>query len=452
MKFSKYIMLAAAVTGFSLGMASCQDDAHSDLQGIYAAPSTATVTGATLSDKTKEGNLRTFTIAFNTQEGVAINMALVTNQYYLSGNGYSIKDASAAKNGNYVSGKSTVNGSAVTDGTFSITQAGDDYTISNSVLFTADGKAYKISGKFTMSFEPDDPTAINVLKGVQNNGNGTYTVVFSTGGYTENFNMTTYQMEYSGEGNDLQIIFNLPDGKLQPGTYSPGSGYVAGYSFMNNAYEAWGVPAFEDYGGSLWYTIANGAKTPALVTSGDIVVKKDGPMYTILLDQGKGGVYAQYTGAISDLDPDGGGNVAMMTTALGVTNWASFGWGVNLIDINLGDGNVSQSYDAATQQTTYAGSGNLLQVEVFSADGVLKRGEYTIAAQGAEGVCLAGAENAYSPGNPGGTYVRKVTDGQLGEWTYITEGTLTVEGEGDDTKITLTTGDVTYMFTGNLGL
>jgi len=175
-------------------------------------------------------------------------------------------------------------------------------------------------------------------------------------------------------------------------------------------------------------------------------------MYTILLDQGKGGIYAQFQGAISDLDPDGGGNVVMLNSVLGVTNWASFGWGVNLIDINLGAGNVAASYDAATQSTVYTGTGNLLQIEVFNTDGVLKRGEYTIAAQGAEGVCLAGAENAYAPGTPGGTYIRTVTDGVLGDWTYITEGKLTIEGEGDDTKITLTAGDTTYMFTGNLGL
>lgn len=454
MKFQfKYIMMAAAVAGMTLGTVSCTDEGHNDLEGIYAAPTQLQVTSATLADKSKEGNLRTFYLIFNTQDGAAVNMALVANQYYLPGNGYTHVSQGTGKNGNYQELFSSINGSAVVDGTFNINQEGDNYTIPTSVLFTADGKAYKITGSFSYSFEPDDPTALPILSGVQDMGNDQYAVTMSTGGYTAELDMTTYQMVYTGEGNDLKIIFNLPDGKLHPGTYKPGEGYVAGYTFMNDAYEMWGVPAFLDYGGSLWYTVANGALSTQTVETGDIVVTKDGPIYTILLDQGKGGLFVQYQGAIGDLDPDGNtGTIVQLNSLLGLTNWASFGWGVNLIDINLGDGTVAATYDAATMSTSYSGTGNFLQIETYSTDGVLKRGEYTIAAEGGDMVCLAGAENAFSPGNPGGTYVRTVTDGVLGDWTYITEGTLKIEGEGDDTKITLTTGDVTYMFSGNIGL
>ena len=239
----KYIMMVAAVASFALGTVSCQDEAHNDLQGLYVAPTQVTVTGASLTEKTKDGNLRTFNVALSSQEGATINMALVVNQYYLAGNGYTLRDVNAAKNGNYVSGASTINGSAIVDGTFDLAQNGDNYTINTTILFTADGKAYKIKGGFSMSFEPDDPTAINVLKSVTPNADGTVSVVFSTGGYTEEFDMNTYQMVYNGEGNDLEIVFNLPDGKLHEGVYSPGTGYVAGYTFMNNAYEAWGIPA-----------------------------------------------------------------------------------------------------------------------------------------------------------------------------------------------------------------
>lgn len=445
----KYLLVAAAVT-FAGAFTSCDEKAVDDLQGIYQAPTDLTITSASVVDKVKDGNLRTFTVQFNSNEGVTLNMVLVSNQYYLTSTSYT-KAGATAKNGNYLS-TSSINGGAVVDGSLALTQNGDDYTISNSVLFTADGKAYRMKGNVTLPFEVDDPTPINVLKSATDNGNGTVTVVLSTGGYTETLDMTTYQMVYTGEGNDFQIIFNCPDGKLHEGTYAPGTGYVAGYTFMNDAYEVWGVPAFEDYAGTLWYTIAGGAKTPTLVTKGDIVVKKNGPLYTILIDQGKGGIYAQFQGLISDLDPDGGGNVAEMSSLLGVTNWASFGWGVNFIDITLGDGSVVANYDAATQTTTYSGSGLLLNIEPFSADGVLARGEYAIAAEGAAGVCIAGCDNAWSPGNPSGTYYREVKDGVLGDAVYITSGSLTIEGEGDDTKITLKTDDTTYMFSGNIGI
>lgn len=450
----KYMLMAAAVATFSWGAVSCQEDAHNDLEGIYAAPSQLQITSASLSEKTKEGNLRTFNVALTTQEGTSVNLALVANQYYLAGNGYTLRDAASAKNGNYVSGASTINGSPVVDGTFNLVQNGDDYIVNTSILFTADGKAYKMKGGFTMSFEPDDPTAINILKGVVDNGNGTYSVTFSTGGYTEEFDMTTYQMVYAGEGNDLEIVFNLPDGKLHEGTYAPGTGYVAGYTFMNDAYEAWGVPAFEDYGGSRWYTIANGAKTTQIVTSGNIVVTKNGPLYTILLDQGKGGIFAQYTGAIADLDPDGGqgGSVVMMNNVLGVTNFAQMGW-IGLIDIQLGNGSLVGTYDEATYSTTYSGSGDFLQIEVYGEQGVgtLERGTYEIADDASFGPMKfkVGAVGMYGDG---GTFVKPYTDGVAGDAKFITEGTLTIEGEGDATKITLSTPDATYMFSGNIGL
>ena len=445
----KYMLMAAAAAVLSAGTISCDEGGLDDLEGIYAAPSQATVTGATLADKTKEGNLRTFTLSLSSSEGANINIALVCNDFYIKSNTYTLKEAASAKNGNFVSGISTINGSAIVDGGLVIEQNGDDYTVKKSALFTADGKAYIVNGQFSMSFDPDDPTAVNQLKSVVPNGDGTVTVTFTTGGYTEELNMNTWQMEYRGEGFDFQIVFNCPDGKLHAGTYAPGSGYVAGRQDMVD----WGWGPMPMDAGTIWYTIANGAKTATYITSGDIVVKKDGPMYSVLIDQGKGGVYAEYKGAISDLDPDGGsGNVELMSSCLGVTNWASFGWGINFIDISLANGDVQASFDPATQQTTYTGTGLMLQVEPYSEDGTLTRGEYTIAPQGAPGVCIAGAENMFAPGTPSGCYIRKVENGVLGEWTYITEGTVTIEGEGDSTKITLVTGDSTYMFTGNLGL
>jgi len=446
----KYLLVAAAVT-FAGAFTSCDEKAVDDLQGIYQAPTDLTITSASVVDKVKDGNLRTFTVQFNSNEGVTLNMVLVSNQYYLTSTSYT-KAGATAKNGNYLS-TSSINGGAVVDGSLALTQNGDDYTISNSVLFTADGKAYRMKGNVTLPFEVDDPTPINVLKSATDNGNGTVTVVLSTGGYTESLDMTTYQMVYTGEGNDFQIIFNCPDGKLHEGTYAPGTGYVAGYTFMNNAYEVWGVPAFEDYAGSLWYTIAGGAKTPTLVTKGDIVVKKNGPLYTILIDQGKGGIYAQFQGAIGDLDPDGdSGAIVQMTNCVGVSNYAALGW-IGLIDLQFANGSVTSSYDEATYTTTYYGSGEFLQIEVYSEQGVgtLERGTYEIADDSSFGPMKfkVGAVGMYGDG---GTYSKTITDGALGEANFITSGTLTIEGEGDDTKITLKTDDTTYMFSGNIGI
>lgn len=459
----KYMMMAATAAVLSMGAVSCDQESVDDIEGIYEAPTTLKTTGATLIEKTKSGNIRTFILNLSNSNNIDMKLAVVSNKYYIESGNYMPAPLSGIKNGTIASELSSINGSAVVEGTLALVQNGDNYTINKSVLFTADGKAYKFDGEFVLVCEPDDPTALtlktndawgNDLVGVDN-GNGTYTVTFTTGGYTEEVDWTTYQTIYTGEGNDLQIIFNLPDGKLHEGTYKPGEGYVAGYSFMNDAYEAWGIPAFEDYAGSIWYSIANGARTTeSLITIGDIVVTKNGPQYTILLDQGKGGVYAEFKGAIASLDPDGGGGATItnMSSCLGVANYAALGW-TGLIDIQLGNGTLVGTYNEATYTTTYSGSGDFLQIEVYSEQGVgtLARGTYEIADDATFGPMKfkVGAVGMYGDG---GTFVKPYTDGEAGEAKFITEGTLTIEGEGESTSITLSTPDATYMFTGNIGI
>lgn len=453
----KYMLMAVAV-GIALSTTSCDEDGLDDLQGIYSAPSDLTVTSVSV-DRTKAGNLRTFAMNLKTNENTTVDLSLVCNSYFLSSNTYTLKAQADAKNGNMISGVSKVNGSEVTGGSLSLVQSGDDYTITTSVLFCADGKSYRLKGGFFSEFLPDDPTSLSILKSVVSNPDGTVTVTASTGGYTESLNMTTFQMEYNGEGNDIQIIFNTKDGKLAPGRYSPGTGYVSGFTFMNNAYEAFGVPAFEDFGGSLWYTIADGKKTPQLITVGDIIVTKNGPLYSILLDQGKGGIFAEYKGGIGDADPDGNsGNVIVMNSVPSLTNWASFGWGVNFIDIQMANGTVAGSFDPETNSTVFSGDGILVQVEPFSADGKLTRGIYEISAEMGPGKAQAGCDNAYAPGSPSGCYVCEVKAGVVGTANYIPAGSVKIEGEGDDTTIILTAKDdngtvtSTYIFSGNIGL
>lgn len=449
----KYMMMAAAAAVLSMGAVSCDEASIDDIEGIYEAPTVLSVKGATMADKTKEGNLRTMHMAMTTAEGTTVNLAFVCNQYYLTSNGYTPMAAGAAKNGNLVSELSSINGSNVIEGTLALSQNGDEYTISKSILFTADGKSYKISGAFTSAFEPDDPLAINTVKEVTDNGDGTVAVTFTTGGYTATFDASTYQMVYTGEGNDLKIVFNLPDGKLREGVYSPGTGYVAGWEHENRDYEAWGI-VYTEYFGSCWYTIADGALATQIVTAGDVVVTKKGAKYTILLDQGKGGIFAQFEGALPDLDPDGGSGAipVEMTGVAAVNNYAAMGW-TGLIDIQLVNGDVVATTDPTTYATTYTGSGDFLQIEVYSEQGVgtLARGTYEIADDASFGPMKfkVGAVGMYGDG---GTFLKKVTDGVMGEAQFITEGSLTIEGEGDATTITLTTGGYEYTYTGNLGL
>lgn len=459
MKF-KYIIMAATAAAMALGTVSCSQDSIDDLEGIYEAPVDLEVTGVTLTNKTKEGNLRTFVLNLQNNKGVNMELAVVANNYFMPSNGYTPAGQAVAKNGNLVAELSTINGSNLKEGTLALAQDGDNYTISRSVLFTADGKAYRFKGGFSLALEPDDPTALNIKTQydsmgapceVVDNGNGTYTLILTTGGYEENFNWTTYQTEYVGEGNDLQIVFNLPDGKLHEGTYKPGEGYVAGYSFMNNAYEMWGIPAFEDYAGTIWYGIANGARTPAsLVTSGDITVKKSGSKYTILLDQGKGGLYVQYEGAIASLDPDGGS--ASNATALtygGGANWVAFGG--NTIALGFAAPGAAIEFNANFFSFVATGTGVAFSVEFFSTDGTLAPGTYTAADNGAvgEGNWMKGYDNGW--GGFSGSVLHNV-NADADSASALTEGVFEVTKNGDNYTIKTNICGVDYEYNGPITL
>ena len=361
-----------AMIAVGLGLSACSDeDAHDPLEGVYEAPTDLVVTGATVADKTKDGSLRTFTIQFSTDKGVTLNMVMVSNQYYLTGTGYTYA-TSGAKNGNYITG-STINGSQVVDGTLNIAKNGDDYSFSLSALQCADGKWYRInSGTVTLAFDPDDPTYLTEVLSASANADGTVTVLLSTGGYETGFDMTTYQTTYTGEGNDWQIVFKTTDGKLHEGTYAPGTGYVSGYEFENDAYAAWGI-VYTDYAGTLWYTIADGARTPSLITTGDIKVSKVGSAYKIEINQGKEGVYAEFNGKLPEVDPDY--QAAQELTYGGGANWVA--WGGNTIALGFAGPGASIEY--ANWSWAAKGTGCAFNVEFFSTDGTLAPGTYVAA-------------------------------------------------------------------------
>ncbi|MCR5696556.1 MAG: hypothetical protein K6G73_06235 [Marinilabiliaceae bacterium] len=434
MKHFQYAILSCAALASMFSACSDVDDAISDLDGIYAAPTDLEITSATISDKTKEGTLRTYTIDFATKQGTTVTLALVSSQYFLPTNGYTYAAAGTAKNGNFTDG-STIGNSVITSGTLALTQDGDNYTISRCSLFGSDGAAYRLQGSAVLEFLPDDPTALTVLKGVTNNGDGTITVVASTGGYVEGFDMTTYQPTYTGEGNDIQIVFNTAE--LKAGTYAPGSGYVVGETFMNNAYEAFGVPAFEDYRGSLWYTIADGKKTPTLITKGDIVVTENNGVFSILLDQGKGGIYAEFVGRMQQVE-------------LSVVKSVQTNEDGTLTMV-LSTGTYTEGFDMTTYQSTFDGDGFDIQIIFNTTD--LQAGTY--AANSGYKVGYTFMNNAYEAyGVPAfedvaGTLWYTIADGKKTP-TLVTSGDIIVAVEGDIYTITITNALCNAKYVGKL--
>lgn len=431
--------MLAAVAG--LAFTSCEESAIDDLEGVYAAPTEVTITGVNLVNKEKEGNLRTFVLDLQNSQGVTIQMSLVSNKYFLNGTGYSAADKSASKNGNYVKSASTINGSAITDGTLNLTQNGDDYTVSTSSLFTEDGKAYRLNGAFTYSFAPDDPTPVNVIKSITTDP-ATNQVTVKATSYTYVLKTNAdYTSLYVGDGYEFQVVFNTEDGVLKSGTYSPGTGYVAGYEHLNTTYAAWGY-TYTEYLGTVWYTITDGAaaSVPTLITSGDITVKVDGGHYTILLDQGKGGVYGQISGVY-------------LNKLTGNTNYS--GYGMPISDLTFTSGTMASTFDWTTYTNTITGTGSFLQLELYSADGTIATGTYSIAnadADFAAGKFRGGYLGTY--GNSG-TYIYDVNNGTAGASQYVTSGTVSITqpylaAGNSNYEVVLTTDEIGYYYFGPL--
>lgn len=440
-----YNYMIGALTAMTLF--ACSESSLDDLQGTYKAPEEVTVTAAADQGVEKDGKTkRLYNVSFSTANGDVLTMQFVGDGYFLHEAAFTPAAAADAKKGNYVLGKSfyTRKGGGlavmVTRGILTVGKAEDNYTISGS-LWLEDGNVIRVSGGGVIEYVPTDPVEVPILKSATNNYDGTITMVFTTGGYTETLNMTTYQMEYDGTGYDLQVTIYSADGKLHPGTYEPGTGYKAG---CQEEMEYWGQKYLVD-AGTIWYTIENGQKTPLYIANGKIEVVKTGPTYTVTLDQGKGGILVQYDGPIADLDESGDVEAYTLTSALSASSYA--GYGVPILDVVLANGDLAFS----AETYSYTGNGDYVQFEIYSADGSLEPGEYTIATDDASfqpGTFRCGYDGMWGAS---GTFYNHVTDGAAPAPTYITEGTLTVTGAaGTARTFTLIAGNKVFKGTVDL--
>ena len=148
---------------------------------------------------------------------------------------------------------------------------------------------------------------------------------------------------------------------------------------------------------------------------------------------------------IAEIDPDGDTEVITLTNAVYAKCYAW--WGVPILDVVLGNGDIT--FDMNTW--SYSGSGDMLQIEVYSDDDTLNPGEYTIVDDDKffqPGTFRAGFDNRY--GN-NGTYTCKVVNGAQRDTEFITSGRLTITRNDDSIySFTLDLGKKIYISTVDL--
>lgn len=279
-----------------LMLASCQTSVLDPLEGVFTPPTVVESFTSASCDAYKVDGKRIFELKL----GGAANLeaTLIGDAFYLTSNGYIAADEASAKKGNYVLGKTSVNGSQVESGTITVTQDGESYKI-KAVLFVVGGAAYKLSWSGTFHFDPDpEPVILTKVLIAQANANNTVTFKLGTDEMSVDGMGTP-----TGDGCALTADLYSADGILHEGVYTaaassdnvgPGQ-FAPGYEYDLSE---WGMGIM--HWGTCWWEWP----TVSHITSGTITVSKTGTRFTI--EWGSEETYpdwAKFTGEIPELSP-----------------------------------------------------------------------------------------------------------------------------------------------------
>ena len=279
-----------------LMLVSCQTSVLDPLEGIFTPPTVAESFTSASCNAYKADGKRYFEL--NLGGSVSLQATLVGDSYYLTSNAYTEAQEAAAKKGNFVLGKTSVNGTQVETGTITVTQDGEAYKV-KAILFVTGGAAYKLSWSGNFHFEPDpEPVVLTKLLVAQANANST--VTFKVGTDDMSLDMMGSPM---GEGYALTADVYSADGVLHEGVYTaaPSSDNVAPGQFAPG-YEydlsEWGLGIM--HWGTCWWV----GESVTHITSGTVTVGKKGTKFVITW--GSEETYpnwATFTGEIPELTP-----------------------------------------------------------------------------------------------------------------------------------------------------
>jgi hypothetical protein len=287
----------------ALGLTACYKSALDPLTGVFPAPTVVEFSNADCVASKVDGS-RIFELTLS-EGSNNLKATLVGDAYYLTANTYTEAEESAAKKGNFVLGKTSVNGTQVKAGKIVVTHTPDDaannYYEVSAVLFLTDGTPYKLSWKGNLSFAPDpEPVVLTELLVAQANANNTVTVKLGTAGMSVDMMGTP-----TGDGFALTADLYSADGVLHEGTYTAaassdavGAGeYAPGYEYDLSE---WGMGIM--HWGTCWWA---GDKVTH-ITSGPITVEKKGAKFVITWgDESSYPNWAVFEGEIEALAPSG---------------------------------------------------------------------------------------------------------------------------------------------------
>ena len=389
-------------------------------------------------------------------------------------------------------GAATIN-QKVTEGSVTVTRKGSKWVIE---LVSGEGKSMlwtKFEGAIDALTDPalggggnvDDTDYVELTKLLSATKNqGLLTINMAQDGISSTTDPNTWQTIWEGEGNYLAADIYSADGKLYTGEYKACAvGGVVGEGEFGIGYDTtvdwgWGPMEMKDWG-TCWWTVADGATSAEKVLDGTMTVAMEGDNVVIKLKSSV--VNAKFTYPVAQFVDGTGAPIEVVNLGGGGGNnpapdYTEF-TKLLIVQPNQGyneSGQPTGEYTSFTlkvgtdgmytevvnngwyDETKIKGTGQVLSIDFYTADGTVAAGTYTACEVGGtinEGEFGIGYDvEMWGTQMVWGTCVTPYDSDTAGTIEKVTDGTVTVEISGDVYTITLESSNINAKYIGSLTL
>lgn len=382
----------------------------------------------------------------------------------------------------------TATAKKILEGTINVSKKGSKWVIE---LISGEGKEM-IWAKFegavdalTDGGSEDDADYIELttlLSATKNQG--LLTINMAQDGISSTTDPNTWQTTWEGEGNYLATDIYSPDGKLYTGEYKACAvGGTVGEGEFGIGYDTtvdwgWGPIEVKDWG-TCWWTVADGATSAVKILDGTMTVAMEGDNVVIKLKSSI--VNAKFTYPVAQFVDGTGAPIEVVNLGGGegpepAPNYTEF-TKLLIVQPNQGydeSGQPTGEYTSFTlkvgtegmftevvnngwyDETKIKGTGQVLSIDFYTADGTVAAGTYTACEVGGtinEGEFGIGYDvEMWGNKMVWGTCVTAYESDTAGTIEKVTDGTVTVEISGDVYTITLESSNINAQYIGSLTL
>ena len=257
------------VFGLAL-LLSCEKEGPTtvnEITDLYTVPAGASTMTFSSGKSTWSTDRRYFDLSFGndlTTTLVGYDAFLTPGQYVLGGD----------EIGKAILAKTKVNGKTPESGYILVNNRDGKYTF----IVSIDGEVKTWSGTLPFVADPAPKALTQVLSAQGNVANGTNSVTMNlaTDGISQEFDMTTYQNVWKGEGGYLALDLYSNDGYLHDGTYkasAQGGAINAGeFGIGWDPGDLYGIGWVLTDWGTCWWDVKDGAATATKITDGLVTV------------------------------------------------------------------------------------------------------------------------------------------------------------------------------------